>query len=513
MNRIQHFPQRHLWYLCHAVAEVVEHHLPEETLIEVCHLAEADETDRLLVQALVERARFRLRPPPVRVVRGNHVEPGTEAPLDEAALLDAVRLGYYETAELCGRVLVDEADWPEDYDADFHALLHAHTVTLIAVGRPIESVWYSRIAARRWGGPALRASAHHGQAMFHSHFGGPADLDLDRAARSWGKAMTAAASIAEPELRARRTAFYENSLALAHRKNGDLATALSRIDAGLAVLDRGGQEALQHWMVLRGNRAAVLTLLGRADEALADLDHAVACDPANAQPLVDRATAFRAVGRTEEALRDLTHAIDHCVCGPEAYVNRASLLLAAGELDAALEDLRLARLLDDSCDATLVQFAEVLIDAELFAEAADLLHEWTGHDPSATVWALRARLAVAGGAAGHALATVDAGLVRHPASDVLRTERAAVLHLLRRPAEALAELDHVCAGGEGDPVVEANRVLLLVECGRQHEALARARRLLRREVSDEIRSYVRDVLAGVGHPVPTAEAADLGPVL
>jgi tetratricopeptide (TPR) repeat protein len=99
-------------------------------------------------------------------------------------------------------------------------------------------------------------------------------------------------------------------LGLSQRAAGDDAAALASFEQGLQICRDSGQAAEQHCVVLRGHRAAQLVRAGRADEALAEIT-AVRAEfdrlspdglfSERAHALQAEASALAALGRADEA--------------------------------------------------------------------------------------------------------------------------------------------------------------------------------------------------------------------
>ncbi|HUW40051.1 MAG TPA: hypothetical protein VMV90_03505 [Rectinemataceae bacterium] len=109
--------------------------------------------------------------------------------------------------------------------------------------------------------------------------------------------------------------------AIAAFDSGDLESALAQVDAALGLNgDRG--DAL-------GLRAAIETVLGNVNSALADLGIAISSDPADPALYKSRATLLARQRRFEASLRDIRKAVD--LSDTPAYKNvLATVLVLAG---------------------------------------------------------------------------------------------------------------------------------------------------------------------------------------
>lgn len=55
----------------------------------------------------------------------------------------------------------------------------------------------------------------------------------------------------------------------------------------------------------------------------------------------------------------------------------------------------------------------------------------------------------------------------------------------------MTDIEHAAANGESSPILELNRVMLLVELGRSDEARQRLSPLLAEDFSEELRSHAQ----------------------
>jgi len=118
---------------------------------------------------------------------------------------------------------------------------------------------------------------------------------------------------------------------LAHRAS--LLFALDRVAEARAGFDRAVTLADRPY--LRFERADVLCALGEIDAALADLDSAIASQPANEQFYPRRALARLAAGRTADARADVEHGLAAGgPAGPRSYARAAMLLMESRPREA-----------------------------------------------------------------------------------------------------------------------------------------------------------------------------------
>jgi tetratricopeptide (TPR) repeat protein len=111
---------------------------------------------------------------------------------------------------------------------------------------------------------------------------------------------------------------------------GRLAEARMDYDRAVELADRP---------YLRFERADLLCALGEDDAAHADLDRAIAAQPANVQFYARRALARLALGRVAEARADVARGIAASPAGESERYARAAVLLLEGKPAEALPDL------------------------------------------------------------------------------------------------------------------------------------------------------------------------------
>ena len=112
-----------------------------------------------------------------------------------------------------------------------------------------------------------------------------------------------------------------------------------------------------------GNRGVAYRLLGRYDEALADLDKALRINPDSAGLYLERGLVRDAAGDHDHAVADFSAAIARNATLVQAWFGRAMAYDAAGHHDLAAKDL-----------ATAVQRNRTMV-AALYMERGYALHE------------------------------------------------------------------------------------------------------------------------------------------
>ncbi|MGP4022088.1 tetratricopeptide repeat protein [Actinomadura sp. 3N407] len=556
--RTRFYGQSHVRLVCYELAKLVAaNDVLSDLSIEVCHAESADGTDRELLEALDRRfdrssagPRIARRPsdghapslyPDVQTAEmvgmpdlagaadhrswhdakageltDVHTEPRHRDALvfhllrgssPEAArpylrqlLIDAAGLGHYEAALRYGRQFFALRSSPDESDTDYHAALNAYGMAFLQTEQPYEAMSVFDAALKDRSDPALHVTAHYVTAMVYTRYAPPEERSLTKVSAALDQAEAVAADIEDPHLRCHCQGFLLNARALVEMHRGDLAGGIALLDQDLELLRTqfGTLDELQHDVVVHDNRSTLHMKLGQVDRAIDDLNYVIAKDSYTAEYRVDRAIALHAAGRTPESLDDLNVAIKHCITGPEAYQNRALLRREEGDLNGAIDDLRIAYDMDPADEEALVLLAEVLIDSGMLDEAEHVLDQSESDMTSdERLVVFRARIAAGRDDASRALRVLDRALDQHPDSVPLRMERSTVLHLAHRLDDALADIEHAAANGESSPILELNRVMLLVELGRNDEARQRLTPLLVKGLPLELRSHARRLQSAI----------------
>ncbi|WP_329453577.1 tetratricopeptide repeat protein (plasmid) [Streptomyces sp. NBC_01724] len=200
--------------------------------------------------------------------------------------------------------------------------------------------------AKRWGDPRWRQ--HRLAETFHQLCAYPAaglEAALEQTAHAAGQDVAALRQWTDTLEQAARDTADPTLLAWAER----LQNAAADNDPSLASLTA----LLTHAHLTPATRAWVHTYRGRrlyladhGEEALAELDRAIAAAPHNHHALAYRGDVYRSLGRFEEAIADLTAALDLEPTHAWALVQRGETHRLAGRLDEAIADLTAALDLD-----------------------------------------------------------------------------------------------------------------------------------------------------------------------
>lgn len=245
----------------------------------------------------------------------------------------------------------------------------------------------------------------------------------------------------------------------------------------LKALSPGGATAAHRNLIGR-----VLLAAGAHGEALRWYERALALEPAFGDALVNRADLLAVLGRTDEAAAGYESAYRAGVRDPVACYNQGTSLRDGGRLDAALVAFDRA-----------LQLRPVYPDA---LRAAGLVHKLLGHPDAALqyfdqalryapndadVWLDRANLLHGQDRHAEALATLDAALLHHPNHGRIWNNRGILLHDLGRMPEALASLDAALAHDPESARTRHNLGNVLVRLCRYDDAVTSFDAAIRRE--------------------------------
>lgn len=200
-----------------------------------------------------------------------------------------------------------------------------------------------------------------------------------------------------------------------------------------------------------GNTAAWVNLglavrrLGRAVEALAAFDRALALEPGHVNALVNRGNALQELGRAEEALASYELALALRPDHGAALFNRGNALLDLKRPAQALECFDGVLRLQPGLARALVNRGIALLDL---------------------------------GRHGEALASFDRALAIDPAYPEALNDRGVALQALRRHEEALGSFERALASRPAYPEAMSNRADALDALGRDAEAMEAIRALV-----------------------------------
>ena len=220
-------------------------------------------------------------------------------------------------------------------------------------------------------------------------------------------------------------------LALVRFQEGRDQDALNQIEAALA-LQPDAAEAL-------ATRGDILIRLRRLDDALASFDQAIAKKPDYAEAFYNRGNCRQYLDRHEEAVADYSRALALSPSYEPALTNRGNVLSKLRRFSEALTDYEAALQLRPRDPLALYHKANALKDLQRFDEA---------------------------------LGEYDRALALDPDLTAAWNNRGMVLRELGRPAEALVSFDRALALKPDDAAALFNRgTLQWTEYGRYEQAL------------------------------------------
>ncbi|HUO02634.1 MAG TPA: tetratricopeptide repeat protein [Rhizomicrobium sp.] len=235
------------------------------------------------------------------------------------------------------------------------------------------------------------------QSLFRRAVGFHQGGNLGEAAQAYGKILRR-----EPNNFAAR-----QLLALVRFQEGRDQDALAEIDAALAI-QPGTAEAL----ATRGN---ILIRLGRQDDALKDFDQAIAAKPDYAEALYNRGNCRQYLGRFHEAVGDYSRALALHPDYEPAFTNRGNALGKLGRFSEALGDYDAAIRLRPADALARYHRGNALNDLQRFVDAlADYDHALKLDPDLAAAWNNRGMVLRELGRATDALASFNRALALKP---------------------------------------------------------------------------------------------------
>ncbi|MEV5611892.1 tetratricopeptide repeat protein [Streptomyces sp. NPDC052225] len=247
--------------------------------------------------------------------------------------------------------------------------------------------------------------------------------------------------------------------------DGRYAEAVVECDRGLRL---GGPDPVMYW-----HRGVAHRALDRADQALGDFARALAVDPDFWPARTDRARLLAGQGARDEALADLDDAMADRTAQVWYPATKGDLLYGARRFEEALAAYELALEIDDRQGSVHgmrgVCLRELGRDDEALAAAGRAVEL----EPS-DAWALVQRAEILGHLGEHerAMADLDRAVDLAPADAWVRYERGEAHRLARRYEEALHDLDQALALDPDNGSAHGSRGAVLYRLDRDEEALA-----------------------------------------
>ncbi|MEV2267880.1 tetratricopeptide repeat protein [Nonomuraea africana] len=337
-------------------------------------------------------------------------------------------------------------------------------------------------ARRRGVEPKARATAAYATAMSLVRHHVPARRDPEEAMAWINEAITITSLLPDRRERAFHLSFDLNGAALVQTRRDRLDTALELVEEAIALADRdlGEGEHPIHRLVLRANRASLLTMMGDPEGALPDLDAAISADPGYPDYYIERGNLLNRLGRTDEAVADYETAMRVGLPFPEPYYNRAEIRFAAGDLEGALTDLGYVLELDpEFVDAYINRSGIWAALGEYEKARADAVRGLELDPRNAYLLSALGQAEAATGRQAEAWKAFEAALEIDPRSAATLASRGALAYETGDLEAAVADLGRAIELEE-NPTFLFNRAVALRDLGRTETArfdLARAAEL------------------------------------
>ncbi|GAA1516996.1 hypothetical protein GCM10009677_57920 [Sphaerisporangium rubeum] len=425
-----------------------------------------------------------------------HAEHGTDpGGAGLAALREAVTycrgVGLYQAAADLGiraRAIVDRATQEEQwwYFAD------ATGITLATLGRADEAKAIYDESRAATIDPAMHMELAYATAMLYARHYPEPQRDYPQA-RAWMNISIAIASLLEePKERAFHSVFGRNGLALVEVRQNSPEAALRMLEDGMARLDRELEpgEHMLHRTVLRYNRAQVLGMMGRLEEALADYNAVLEVDGDFPEHHFNIGNMLRRLNRDEEAVAAYERALKLSPPFPEAYYNRGDTRLEMGDVDGALADFSYTIELDPAHADARANRAGLLLDlGDTAAAWRDVTQGLELAPAHAHLLCLKGRLLAERGEPGAARETLASALARNP-----RLAEAWALRgeLAYQAGDLTAALDDLTRAVDlsDSPAIRFNRAVVHHDIGNHAEAATDFGKVLAATGDEEARQYL-----------------------
>ncbi|MGC5010583.1 tetratricopeptide repeat protein [Streptosporangium sp. DT93] len=451
---------------------------PPETLTPSEHDARADELERRGTVG----ARLGAIP--------HHRERGGDPAGALDALAFAVRwcldAGCHDAVVDLGRRALRLAD-PEGAPRLWWRLLHSTATALAALGREDEAEELFDLARRESVSPAVHASAAYATGMLKVRHHEVARRDTDAALALVNQAIAISSLLPDPRERAFKLGFDLNGRALVETRRGRPAKAMELVQEAVDLAGRDlrpGEHPI-HRLVLLANRAQLAVMLGRPEEALADLDAVIAADPGYPDYYIDRGNLLHRLGRMEAAVADYETAMRAGPPFPEPYYNRAEIRFSAGDHRGALEDLDHALELDPAFVDGLANRAGLLAGLGEYGRArADAEAGLAIAPGNPYLLCALGQVETAQGRHDAARAAFDRALELAPGLAAAWANRGLLAFETGDPEGAAADFTRALESGP-DPALLFNRAMALRAAGREGEAVADLTRALELAPGDE----------------------------
>ncbi|MEV4114221.1 tetratricopeptide repeat protein [Nonomuraea sp. NPDC049695] len=430
--------------IANGLAEFIRDHLrgAGPLALTVTNLDEADHTDTELVAVL----RRRVDPELLRI------DEGPSAPSAGPLCRDFDRYrdeGFHHALAESGLEALRGTAYDDDPEGR-RLLLRRVAASLEAVEREDEARELYDRSRRESTEPKHRATIAYATAMILVRHHDPARRDPEEALAWVNEAITITSLLPDRRERAFHLGFDLNGKALVEVRRGrhEAATELVRQAIDLAETDLPDEHPI-HRLVLYANRAQLLAMAGRTEEALADYTRAVEADPGYPDYYLERGNLLHRLGRSDEAVADYEAVMRLSPPFPEAYYNRAEVRFASGDLDGARADLDHTLELDPGFAPAYVNRSGIHAGLGEYARAReDVLRglELTPRDPH--LLCVLGQVELAEGRRPEALAAFDGALKSDPGLVAAWAGRAELAFERGDHETALADLTRALELGE-----------------------------------------------------------------
>jgi tetratricopeptide (TPR) repeat protein len=404
--------------------------------------------------------------------RGKGVDFDDEATLLLRASDLAMRMATYDAAlewAALGRAQL-AATRVEDWGKLTRNMLFA----LLLLGRYPEAEAICAEVQARPPDPAILCHVTYVMAILNVRLYDRARHDYD-AAKTWiEQSMAFTSRLPASETRTVNHAFLMNTMALVEMRKGRRDAALDLLNGGLALMEA---EAPQQYPlecgILLHNRARLHLAEKHPERAIDDLSLLLGFEPSNSEAYFDRGLQHQRANRHDTARADYAAALRWSPPYWEPHFNRAQVSLTLGNRDAALRDYARVLVLNPghvasgahahclrglaSMEARESEAAEREFSLAIAADA-DL----------ADAWANRATIRFRRGETEAALRDLDRALALREDAEVF-FNRARVLELLQRWAEAISDYRRALAFGASRPEQIQQRLDRCIAAGKEEE--------------------------------------------
>ena len=262
--------------------------------------------------------------------------------------------------------------------------------------------------------------------------------------------------------------------------------AVRELDQAIALKPDDAQAHLD-----RGN---ILEEARRHAEAIRDYDQAIALKPDYAAAWFNRGMVYAKTGRAEEALRDLGQAIALRPDFAEAYVNRGNIHAAAKRYAEAMRDYDRTIALKPDNAAALLDRGIVYDNTGHPDEALRDLDQAIAFKPdSAEEWFHRGSIYVKAGGSDEALRDLDQAIALRPDYAQAYVNRGIIRASAGRYAEAIREYDQAIALKPGNADGWYNRARAYLATARPAEAIRDLNRAIELQPRDADAYYQRAI--------------------